>query len=53
MTEKFNHEMWFLYYPEEGNKGGGGGAQIEWVYFGIEKKDQKIKSLSAKSGYNA
>ena len=53
MTEKFNHEMWFLYYPEEGNKGGGGVQLMRGVELGLETKALLFKRLCAYAGLHA
>ena len=51
MTErKFNHQSWFLYYPEEGNTRGAPTQLLRGVEFGIETKALLFKRLCAYSG---
>ena len=46
MTErKFNHQSWFLYYPEEGNTRGAPTQLLRGVEFGIETKALLFKRL--------
>ena len=54
MTErKFNHEVWFLYYPEEGNKRGASTQLTRGVEFGLETKALLYKRLCAYAGLHA
>ena len=54
MTErKFNHEVWFLYYPEEGNKRGAPTQLTRGVEFGLETKALLYKRLCAYAGLHA
>ncbi len=54
MTErKFNHEVWFLYYPEEGNKRGAPTQLLRGVEFGLETKALLFKRLCAYAGLHA
>ena len=51
MTErKFNHQSWFLYYPEEGNTRGAPTQLLRGVEFGIETKALLFKRLCAYAG---
>ena len=51
MTErKFNHQSWFLYYPEEGNTRGAPTQLLRGVEFGIETKALLFKRLCAFAG---
>lgn len=47
---KFNHEVWFLYYPEEGNKRGAPVQLLRGVEFGLETKALLYKRLCAYAG---
>jgi len=54
MTErKFNHEVWFLYYPEEGNRRGAPTQLLRGVEFGLETKALLFKRLCAFAGLHA
>ena len=51
MTErKFNHQSWFLYYPEEGNTRGAPTQLLRGVEFGIETKALLFKRLCSYAG---
>ena len=51
MTErKFNHQSWFLYYPEEGNTRGAPTQLLRGVEFGIETKALLFKRLCSFAG---
>ena len=51
LTEKhLNHQSWFLYYPEEGNKRGAPTQLLRGVEFGIETKALLFKRLCAYAG---
>ena len=51
LTEKqLNHQSWFLFYPEEGNKRGAPTQLLRGVEFGIETKALLFKRLCAYAG---
>ena len=51
LTEKkLNHQSWFLYYPEEGNKRGAPTQLLRGVEFGIETKALLFKRLCSYAG---
>ena len=51
LTERqLNHQSWFLYYPEEGNKRGAPTQLLRGVEFGIETKALLFKRLCAYAG---
>ena len=51
LTEKkLNHQSWFLYYPEEGNKRGAPTGLLRGVEFGIETKALLFKRLCSFAG---
>ncbi len=50
---RFNHEVWFLYYPEEGNKRGAPVQLFRGVEFGLETKALLFKRLCAYAGLHA
>lgn len=54
ITEKqFKHQVWFLFYPEEGNTRGAPTSLLRGVEFGIETKALLYKRMCAYAGLHA
>ena len=54
ITEKeFDHQNWFLFYPEEGNTRGAPSSLLRGVEFGIETKALLFKRMCAYAGLHA
>jgi hypothetical protein len=54
ITEKeFEHQNWFLFYPEEGNTRGAPSSLLRGVEFGIESKALLFKRMCAYAGLHA
>jgi len=51
--KKFNHRVWFLYYPEEGNTRGAPTELLRGVEFGIETRALLFKRMCAYAGLHA
>ena len=54
ITEKrFEYNVWFLYYPEEGNTRGAPTGLLRGVEFGIETKALLFKRMCAYAGLHS